>query len=140
MERFHELFGSLRSTLRRNAITELIRGVPLFGDLDEVQTQELVEKVGTASIAEGGSVFSQGEEGSIMYIVSSGSVKVTRRLENDEIVTVKDAMGPGSYFGETAIMKAQVRSATVTVTSPMAELLTISLEDFRALMGSWLSD
>lgn len=54
----------------------------------------------------GSVIFSSGDEGEIMYVVKSGEVEI---IVED---TVVETAGPGSIFGEMAIVEKSSRSAT----------------------------
>ena len=71
-------------------------------------------------------MITQGDHGDRFYIVASGEVAVTvdgRAVERDG--------GPGSYFGEIALLHDAPRSATVTAARD-AELLALERDEFLA--------
>jgi hypothetical protein len=53
----------------------------------------------------------QGEPGDCMYVVQKGKVEVLRR-EGDKEYCLRE-LGPGEFFGETAIFEGETRPATV---------------------------
>ena len=134
-ERFIELIGPLREVLWSNEVGKLFDGVPLFGDLNHDQRSALMGKMRQETYHEGQNIFSQGDEGTSMYIIRTGTVKVTRDVDG-EIVVLAPEVGKGSFFGETAILTDMPRSATITATSPVLDLLSLSRENVRLMMGS----
>jgi CRP-like cAMP-binding protein len=71
--------------------------------IDYFKTAEEVEAFSTGDV-----IFSQGDEGSVMYVVRSGSVVIT--YNDTELATV----GEGEIFGEMALVDDTIRSATAT--------------------------
>ncbi|MBK9052372.1 MAG: SpoIIE family protein phosphatase [Chloroflexi bacterium] len=72
-------------------------------------------------------VFAEGDPGDFMYAVIEGEVAVTldKRLVN--------YLGPGTLFGEMALMDKRPRSATVTAATP-CRLLPLDTARFQALI------
>lgn len=72
-------------------------------------------------------VFKEGDTGSHMYIIRSGSVKISRKVDDKEIVlTILQA---GDFFGEMALISNTVRTATATVVTT-ASLLVLNRSNF----------
>ncbi|MGE5344617.1 MAG: cyclic nucleotide-binding domain-containing protein [Acidithiobacillales bacterium] len=65
----------------------------------------------------------QGEPGDSMYVVQEGRVEVLRR-EGDKEYCLRE-LGPGEFFGETAIFEGETRPATVRA---VGEVWVYSLE------------
>ena len=61
--------------------------------------------------ASGEVIFADGDQGDSMYVVLEGEVEVSVGG------VVLDTLGPGSLFGEMALIDARVRSATATAKS-----------------------
>jgi len=85
----------------------------------------------TRTYAPGTVLFEQNDPGSRMYVVSSGRVKISRRLGDTEIVlaTITD----GEFFGEMALLEQLPRSATAT-TIDESELVEIDEETFHTML------
>jgi voltage-gated potassium channel len=83
--------------------------------------------VKSRDVAEGTIVVRVGEPGDTMYFVVSGEATV--QLRPKPVI-----LGPGSFFGEMALLFGTPRSATVTATKPSV-LLALDIADFRALAG-----
>ena len=69
----------------------------------------------------------EGEPGDTFYLIATGSATVTRggvRLAS---------LGPGSYFGEIAIIERGPRTATVAADTPM-RMFELEASDFAALL------
>ena len=92
---------------------ELIRGVPLFADLDDKTVARLAPEFIERHFDEGAAIATEGVDGLNFFIVASGEAKVTVR--GDAVGT----LGPGNSFGEVALVDKSARSATVTASTPM---------------------
>lgn len=73
-------------------------------------------------------IFEEGDADNSMYIVNTGSVRIYRRREgqNIEFGTIK----PGEFFGEMALFTQQNRSATAQAKGD-SELQIIDAETFK---------
>ena len=82
----------------------------------------------------GEDVIQQGDEGDGMYIIVDGSVGVTQALPTGQVITVKDQLGAGAYFGEIALINNSARIATVTATSALT-CMKLARHTFDKLLG-----
>ncbi len=92
---------------------DLIRGVSLFSELDDKTVDNLAAEFIERHFDEGVAIATEGIEGLNFFIVESGEASVTVR--GDTVAT----LGPGSSFGEVALVDRAARTATVTATTPM---------------------
>ena len=92
---------------------DLIRGVPLFSELDDKTVGQLAIEFVERHFEEGKAIATEGVDGLNFFIVASGEASVT--VQGKEVAT----LGPGSSFGEVALVDKSARSATVTATTPM---------------------
>jgi len=92
---------------------DLIRGVPLFSDLDDKTVANLALEFVERHFDEGVAIATEGVDGLNFFIVESGEASVT--VHGEAVGT----LGPGSSFGEVALVDKSARSATVTAASPM---------------------
>ncbi len=92
---------------------DLIRGVPLFSDLDDKTVENLAGEFIERHFDEGTAIATEGMDGLNFFIVSNGEASVTVKG------AVVGALGPGDAFGEVALVDKSARSATVTATSPV---------------------
>ncbi len=83
-------------------------------------------------VPKGMRVVSQGETPEFFYVIQSGRVRVFRETE-DRIRTNLTELGPGSYFGEVALVTGQPRSASVEAIED-AHLVRVSKEEFDRLL------
>lgn len=90
----------------------LLRKVSLFAPVPMAIVENLARRVREVHFAPGETVIQQGEPGVTFYVVADGEVQVTvdgvqRRVETT-----------GEFFGEIALLRESVRTATVTAVTP----------------------
>lgn len=90
---------------------DLIRGIPMFADLDNSAINQLADDFMEREFAEGQSIATEGEGGLNFFVVESGTADVSVGGN------VVGSLGPGASFGEVALVDKSARSATVTATS-----------------------
>ena len=78
----------------------------------------------------------QGDPGDHFYLIVSGTVEVVRERSSGA-QTVLAQLGPGEYFGETALLTGGRRTATVRCLTPV-DVLALGRDDFASLTGAWL--
>lgn len=92
----------------------------LFEFLDEPGRQRMMDLAQRQVFPAGTRVVAEGEPGDSFFVILRGSVKVAV----DDFGQEKQVatLGPGSFFGEIAVITAQPRSASVTAAAEL-ELL-----------------
>ncbi len=121
----------------RAGVDEL-RALPLFAALDEGALEELARRLTVRSFDAGAVVFDEGEPGSTIHAVVSGSVELRRRSTNGRELVVA-ARGAGEWFGEVGLIavkrrgvSARAREASRLLEIPARELHELSRRDMRA--------
>ncbi len=111
-----------------DAIADVLATVPLFSGFDRGQLTRLARDFRERDFAAGATVIREGEDHAMgFFIVADGEAVVT-------IAGVEQArLGPGSYFGEVALIGDRVRTATVTAATDL-RCLVMMLTDFRAFV------
>jgi CRP-like cAMP-binding protein len=88
-----------------------LRNLSVLPYLSAAETDALIAGFEKAEMKKGEVLIEQGTTGSIFYIVAEGLVGVYRkRAFMDKRIA---SLGPGSFFGEMALLSRQPRSATV---------------------------
>jgi len=77
-------------------------------------------------------VFAEGEMGNCLYIIQKGSVKITKIVDNQEVVL--EVLGKYDIFGEMALLEDMPRSATAEVCEDCA-LLAVNQANFTKLIN-----
>jgi CRP/FNR family cyclic AMP-dependent transcriptional regulator len=90
----------------------------------------LFEKFGRR-FAPGAVIFREGDEGSTMYIIQSGMVRITKKIGGkDHVLAV---MEKGNFFGEMAMINRKRRTATVSAMTDV-ELLEFDRDGFYGMI------
>jgi CRP/FNR family transcriptional regulator/CRP/FNR family cyclic AMP-dependent transcriptional regulator len=79
-------------------------------------------------------VFHMGDPGGLLYIITSGKVKITHANPDGQEALLA-ILGPGDYFGELALLDDSPRSATAEALEP-AEMLTLHRDSFTRFLTS----
>jgi uncharacterized membrane protein len=113
---------------------EAIRSVPLFASLDDEAASRLRELLTVREIRAGKPLFRTGDKGDAMYLIESGSVRISVRDENKTQITLAELAG-GDFFGEMAIIDGKPRSADATVIAD-ARFAILSRDNFLAFINN----
>jgi CRP-like cAMP-binding protein len=75
-------------------------------------------------------VFVEGESGEELYIIQSGSIKITKIVNDNEVILA--ILKPGDIFGEMSILESKPRSATA-IAHETATLMTVLRKNFDTM-------
>lgn len=111
------------------------RILPLADQVVELVPHVAVEhqNTETVTIAAGEVLFSQGEMGDLIYIVTEGEIELARELASGGEEVIK-TVGPGDYFGEMGPLFSLPRSATARAKTD-AIVVGYTIQAFRELLG-----
>ena len=110
---------------------ELINLVPLFSELSEHALASLAARARSVTFLPGDTVIGQHERGDALYVITRGRVSVQRKEIGGSEIKLAE-LCDGEFFGETALLGDQVRTATVKATATTT-LLRLSRRDVLAL-------
>ena len=109
-------------------IADILATVPLLSGLDRKHRERLAQDFKERELPAGTVIIRQGDEhGMGFFVVAEGEVVVS--VDGQEL----SRLGPGSYFGEIALISDRVRTATVTAGTDV-RVLVMMLTDFRAFV------
>ncbi len=91
----------------------------------------LFDKFGR-TIKPGDLIFSEGEQGDMMFIIQDGKVRISKIIEKREHVLA--VLGKGDFFGEMAIINNVKRTATATAASQV-NLLSFDRAGFTNMIN-----
>ena len=100
---------------------ELLRNVPLFSGLDDRDLESLSEEFNERRFSAGNAIALEGGGGLMFFVVAEGEASV--EVHGEEVAR----LGPGSHFGEIALIDRRPRTATVTA---LSDLRTFGLPVF----------
>jgi CRP-like cAMP-binding protein len=113
--------------LRKNQKVEMLRGVNLFSRCSNAELGRAASLTTEYTASPGEVLTRRGERGLEFFVIIEGTATASR---NDVVLAT---MGPGSFFGELAILDGGLRTATVTADTEM-QLLLLSRKEFTALL------
>jgi CRP/FNR family transcriptional regulator, cyclic AMP receptor protein len=93
-------------------VLEMVRGVPIFQDLNTRELRQLKSILHRRQFSDGEVIVREGEKGSGMYVIVSGQVRITQRAEDGTPQALAE-LGPGDFFGEQALLDETPRTASV---------------------------
>ncbi|MBI5239914.1 MAG: cyclic nucleotide-binding domain-containing protein [Elusimicrobia bacterium] len=109
-------------------LARTLHKVEFFSPLTVGQLEMVLPYISLYGYDSGETVFRQGEVGDAFYIVHTGQVAVQVRKSLFFKKTVA-TLGPGSFFGEIALVSRTPRNATIKALEP-AQLFTLVAADF----------
>jgi CRP/FNR family transcriptional regulator, cyclic AMP receptor protein len=109
---------------------ERLQAVPLFSTLSAEELEALGGRFEERQVKAGTRLTTEGASGYTFFVIESGTVEV----ERDGAVV--NTLGPGDFFGETAILSGERRNATITAASDVNVLVLFGTE-FRILERDW---
>ncbi|MEY4512901.1 MAG: hypothetical protein RLZZ450_5023 [Pseudomonadota bacterium] len=102
--------------------------LPLFSALEQRELAQLLSAVRIEEVSTAHEIVRQGDPGNEAFVVARGLLKVVRREGGDE--TLLAQLGPGSIFGEMALISESPRSASVIAMEP-AQLLVLARDELE---------
>lgn len=109
----------------------MLEKIPLFSEIEAGALQAFEKKLQTHQYSKNRTVIRQGDEGSTMYLVLSGRLKVVVINDVGQEVLL-DFLEASDYFGELSVLDSEVRSASVIAveTSLLLPVKRATLMDF----------
>jgi MFS family permease len=102
---------------------ELLQAIPIFSPLSPPVLEQLAARLTPVHAGAGEEIIRRGDHGDRFYVVGSGEVEVML----DGVPPRRE--GPGSYFGEIALLRDLPRTATVRAATDV-ELFALDRDDF----------
>jgi CRP/FNR family transcriptional regulator, cyclic AMP receptor protein len=112
----------------RDAKIRLLSGVALFSPCAKHELQRIAALTDEIEAPKGKTLTREGEPGVEFFVVVKGSATATRR--GRKVATI----GPGSFFGELALLDQGPRAATVKAETDM-QLLVLTSRAFSSLLN-----
>ena len=114
---------------------ERLKQIKIFKDIkdDEEALRNLFGIMQVTKYPANTKIITEGEQGSDMYILNKGRIRIEKKTLQDEpytVVVLSDEMN--IFFGEQALMDSDQRSATV-VAETECECFVVKKDDFESL-------
>ena len=107
---------------------QLLRQSLLFAEFAPPELDKLVQFAKLRSFKSREVIFNQGEPGRHMFIVITGTIRISILSEEGKEMTL-GTLGPGDVFGEIALLDGKERTATVTAITA-CECLVLERQEF----------
>jgi CRP/FNR family transcriptional regulator len=107
--------------------------VDLFSGLRKKDLKEVATSCREGNYKPGSVLISQGEKGLGLFILTKGTVRITRATSPDGAEEVVGTAGAGEVLGEMALLDDMPRSATVTAVDDVT-VLVLPVWEFRIVM------
>jgi CRP/FNR family transcriptional regulator, cyclic AMP receptor protein len=111
---------------------KLLAKFTVFAELGEEELHTLIEQSATESYSAGERIINAGDPGHCMYVILSGSARVSVKRGNGELELAR--LSAGDFFGEVALVDDGPRSANVTAIEE-CKLLCITRTTLGVLAG-----
>lgn len=113
---------------------EFLINVPILAPLTELERRHVADSLEVEDYADAEVIVRQNDPGRHMYIVETGFVTITQQLTPVSAPTELCRLGPGSYFGEMALLTDRPRTASVSAVGE-ARLLSLNRTTLRRILG-----
>lgn len=90
-----------------------LKASTLFSSFERETLVEIIASTELRSYDEGDIIVTEGEEGSSLFLIVGGTVKVFTRTDDGKNIALAE-LGPGDFFGEVSLLTGRPRTATIT--------------------------
>jgi len=130
-------FKSILMKVSEEKVEEYIKHLQQVSNLKVLLLEELralARELVSVDFAQDELILRQDDNGSTFYILYDGEVEIIKDEEVVETLSASVELGRVKYFGESALLKNEVRAATVKVVSEDAKALVIDRETFDSVL------
>jgi phosphoserine phosphatase RsbU/P len=111
----------------------LLKNIPVFNGLEGAEMIQIVPLLRKETFPAESIIIREGDRGESMYVIVNGVVRVARKSEGGEEISLQTLQG-GAFFGEFSLIDNLPRSATVTAIIE-TEIFTLQKSDFDELLA-----
>ncbi len=115
--------------MRKDQRLELLRGVDLFSGCSRRELVEIEKLTSVIEVPRGTELATFGTPGQEFFVIIGGSATASR------MGLTLAVLGPGSFFGELALLDGGNRTATVVADTDLT-VLVLSRREFRSLQST----
>lgn len=112
--------------------TEAVRKAPLFAALNDADAEALLQSMSRKQVPRGSELFSEGDPGDSLYVITAGKVKLGRRSA-DGRENLLAILGMGEMLGELSLFDPGPRTATATAIAD-TELVGLAHSDMTEFL------
>jgi CRP/FNR family transcriptional regulator len=112
----------------------LLQSLEVFSELEERELLQVAQVAVPRSFERGEVIFREGDTGSTLYVVHSGSVSIHREHPDGRRLALAE-LRHGDIFGELALFSGETRSATAEALEPTS-LVALLSGDMQRVMRS----
>ncbi len=109
----------------------VLKRIPLFASLPEVDQQNIVSLLRRVNLRKGETLFRQGDEGVSLYLILQGRIRISLSRQMD-VVTLA-ILGQGEFLGEMALLDGLPRSADAAALED-SYLYALNRKDFLSFL------
>jgi CRP-like cAMP-binding protein len=109
----------------------VLKKIPLFASLPEADQEYLASLVRRKAIRKGELLFRQGDEGTALYIILQGRIKISVSRRTDTVTLA--ILGQGEFLGEMALLDELPRSADAMALED-SQLYALNRKDFFSFL------
>jgi CRP/FNR family cyclic AMP-dependent transcriptional regulator len=113
--------------MARDAFIDHLQNIAMFSACSKRDLQLVARRAEDVHVAAGKVLVNEGETGHEFFVIIEGSARVTRH--GKRVAT----LGPGTAFGELALLDKAPRNATVIAETPM-ELVVLGQREFAGII------
>ncbi len=117
--------------------SSILREVPIFTELSDEDLSMVMKMAVRRAYPKNAMIVIEEDQGDTLYIIESGTVKITR-LDEEGREVILAILGPSEFFGEMALLDGQGRSANVMAIEDTV-LFTLNRRDFLDVLARFPS-
>jgi CRP-like cAMP-binding protein len=131
---FREILASHKLN-RLNRTMEVLVKIAILSKLTTSEMQQVASAMDWEDFEEQAAIVRQGEVGEKFYIINKGEIVVTQLDANTGKENIIRKLKAGDHFGEMALFKDEMRSATCTAVTRV-QCVTLERAHFIAMLGT----
>ena len=110
----------------------------LLPQADRTFLRSLASRAKTCAFKQGEVVIKAGDPADALYLVRSGSMKVSKQIGIADAEVVVNHLPVGKYFGEAALLDSERSTHEITITATkLSEAVRIKKKDFKTILDRY---
>lgn len=130
---FPQVEDVLEKFYKERVMQNILAASTLFRELSLEERRKISAYFKLTEAREGENIVVEGDEGDSMYFIRSGEVSVHTVNPMGEKIHLAE-LKAGDFFGEVSLIQGKPRTATVTASSPVVELMQLNKKDLDAIL------